>query len=189
MGEVALDALASCRAVCCDGAADRYIAHGGIPAAIVGDCDSVGEDVRKRYREILHADPDQNINDLTKAVRYCLKRGAKKITIVGATGKREDHTLGNISLLAEYMDFVAVQMITDSGIFTPITGWAEFESFPGQQVSVFVPDPATEVKYNGLKFPVPEKGFENWWCGTLNESSGDDFRIYSSNKALAYRVL
>ena len=188
-GEAALDALASGSVVCCDGAADKYIADGGLPVAIVGDCDSVGEDVRERYGDILHADPDQNINDLTKAVRFCLGRGAKKITVVGATGKREDHTLGNISLLAEYMDLVEIQMITDTGIFTPIIGWAEFESFSGQQVSIFVPDSASGVRYDGLKYPVPEEGLKNWWCGTLNEALGSDFRIYSSNKALIYRVL
>jgi len=103
-GAAALEALASGGVVCCDGAADKYVAHGGIPAAIVGDCDSVSRELQARYKEILHTDKEQQTNDQTKAVRLCLGRGAKRITIVGATGGREDHVLGNISLLAEYMN-------------------------------------------------------------------------------------
>jgi len=57
--------------------------------------------------------------------------------IVGATGKREDHTLGNISLLADYMKTAKVVMVTDYGIFTPMQGITEFTSHKGQQVSLF----------------------------------------------------
>ena len=47
--------------------------------------------------------PDQETNDQTKAVNYLMEKGFRRIAIVGATGRREDHTLGNISLLMEYM--------------------------------------------------------------------------------------
>ena len=42
---------------------------------------------------------EQETNDLNKAFRYCLANGWTDIVILGATGKREDHTLGNIGLL------------------------------------------------------------------------------------------
>ena len=54
------------------------------------------------YTALIHRETEQETNDLSKAFRYCLKRGWKKLFILGATGKREDHTMGNISLLSDY---------------------------------------------------------------------------------------
>ena len=88
--------------VCCDGAADAYTARGGIPSAIVGDGDSIGRTTAQRFRDILHIVPDQETNDLTKAFSFCMEQGRRELTILGATGGREDHAIGNIALLADY---------------------------------------------------------------------------------------
>ena len=39
--------------VCCDGAANRFVAEGGVPVAIVGDGDSLLPEVRSRFADIL----------------------------------------------------------------------------------------------------------------------------------------
>jgi thiamine pyrophosphokinase len=54
--------------VCCDGAANLFIDRGGHPDAIVGDCDSISEENKTRFADIIHPDPDQYTNDLTKSV-------------------------------------------------------------------------------------------------------------------------
>ena len=79
-------------------------AHRGTkaPDAIVGDGDSLPEALKQQYAHLLHLEDEQDYNDMTKATRFCMQRGARKIAYIGATGKREDHTLGNISLLAYY---------------------------------------------------------------------------------------
>ena len=84
--------------VCCDGGADEYIRNGHTPNLIIGDGDSISEENRKKYGHLLHRIAEQETNDQTKAVNYLLSQGKRRIAIVGATGKREDHTLGNISL-------------------------------------------------------------------------------------------
>ena len=76
--------------VCCDGAADRYIARGNTPDAIVGDGDSISPDNREKYARILHIVNEQESNDQTKAVRFLVSQGKRRIAIVGATGRRED---------------------------------------------------------------------------------------------------
>ena len=123
--------------VCCDGAANRYIRSGRMPVAIVGDGDSLLPEVREQYGSLIHSEAEQDTNDLSKAFRFCLSQGRRNILILGATGKREDHTLGNISLLMDYMDLATVSMLTNYGVFTPVKGNAEFQSYPGEQVSVF----------------------------------------------------
>lgn len=95
--------------VCCDGATDAFVDKGGVPKAIVGDGDSLSQTNKTRFAHCLYQVACQETNDLTKAVNFCLKQGFSDLLILGATGKREDHTLGNISLLVEYMDQANVE--------------------------------------------------------------------------------
>ena len=88
--------------ICCDGAANEYILRGHTPDIIIGDGDSLSPENKTRFSDIIHHIADQETNDQTKAVHFLQEKGYRRIAIVGATGKREDHTLGNISLLLDY---------------------------------------------------------------------------------------
>lgn len=164
--------------VCCDGAADRLVGCGLEPVAVVGDGDSISPQTATRWADRLFLDSDQETNDLTKAVHYCAAQGWREITILGATGGREDHTLGNISLLADYAAAgLTVQMVTDRGVFTPILQPTTFSCSIGAQVSVFALDPTALVAYRGLKYDLPHGVAPRWWCGTLNEALADEFEV------------
>lgn len=170
--------------VCCDGAANRYISSGRIPAAVVGDGDSLLPEIKQRYAALIHRESEQDTNDLSKAFRFCLSQGRKNILIMGATGKREDHTLGNISLLIDYMDSATVSMMTNYGIFIPVCTDSEFQSYSGQQVSIFNME-STALSAQGLVYPLSV--FTNWWQGTLNEAVGDCFTLLTDGKVLVFR--
>jgi thiamine pyrophosphokinase len=175
------------RIICCDGSAQNLILSGMNPEAIIGDMDSLDDDLAQRFSDRVFPDVSQDTNDLTKAVTWCSQRGYKDIVIVGATGKREDHTIGNISLLAEYMKTVNVFMVTDTGILRPFSGPSEIFSFPGQQVSIFSIDPETEVTSSGLRYPLNRTKIKNWWFATLNESLGDRFSLdFNSGRVIVY---
>jgi thiamine pyrophosphokinase len=118
-------------------------------------------------------------------MEFCITKGRKNIIILGATGKREDHTLGNISLLWEYMEKVNVQMVTDYGIFTPAYGNAAFECLPDEELSVFNFN-CTRMEGEGLEYPL--RSFTNWWQGTLNKALGDRFVIHANGKYAVFRV-
>jgi thiamine pyrophosphokinase len=165
------------RTICCDGAANSLIDFGLEPFAIVGDCDSVNKKIANKYNDRLFRDNDQETNDLTKAVKWCSERRYNDIVILGATGKREDHTLGNISLLVEYASFIKVKMVTDAGIFFPLLKSCKIGSEKGQQVSVFSIDAHSKVTSSGLKYKLEKKELTNWWTATLNEAEGDSFTL------------
>lgn len=173
--------------VCCDGAANNFISQGGIPDAIVGDGDSISPENKIRFSDILHLNPDQETNDLTKSVNFCIEQGKTNIVIVGGTGKREDHTLGNISLLAEYTLQVSVKMVTNYGVFTPIKSTTEFKSYNGQTVSFFAIDPKP-VTTHGLKYPLRNVVLTNWWQGTLNKCLGDSFTLETSGRIIVFQA-
>ena len=170
--------------VCCDGAADRYIATGRIPDAIVGDGDSISEENREKYAHLLHIIGEQESNDQTKAVRYCMEHDKRRIAIVGATGRREDHTIGNISLLIEYArKGCDVCSFTDHGMFIPCNGDTTLPCRKGQQVSIFAIT-AKELQAQGLLYPIYD--FTNWWQGTLNECTGEQFTIRAKGEYLLF---
>lgn len=170
--------------VCCDGGANEYIEKGHLPNVIIGDGDSLSETNRKRYAGIFHHNPDQETNDQTKAVQYLLSIGKKQIAIVGATGKREDHTIGNISLLMEYMRMgVEVRSYTDYGVFVPCKGICTFDCYKGQKVSIFN-FTAKELQSKNLAYPIYD--FTTWWQGTLNTCTDTSFTIEAVGEYLVF---
>jgi thiamine pyrophosphokinase len=163
--------------ICCDGSAENLVRADLVPEAIVGDLDSLNPEIAERFKDRLFQDSDQDTNDLTKAVGWCIKKGFKEIVILGATGKREDHTIGNISLLAEYVKEIRVIMVTDTGTIIPLLKSCRVSSFPGQQVSIFSIDPETEITSTRLKYGLDKLKLHNWWRATLNEATGDSFEL------------
>jgi thiamine pyrophosphokinase len=165
--------------VACDGAVSHY------PQAevVVGDGDSVPEAFRNRLIQI----DEQDDNDLTKATRYCLSQGWHRIAYLAATGRREDHTLGNIALLMRYYRDMDVEgiMATDYGIFTPAKGCRTFPSVKGQQVSIFNFG-STRISSEGLKWN--SYAYRELWQGTLNEALADQFTLRADGYYMVYQT-
>ena len=150
----------------------------------MGDGDSISDGNKEKFSHILHIVGEQESNDQTKAVRFCIAQGKKRIAIVGATGKREDHTIGNISLLIEYARAGAeVYSFTDYGVFIPCNGTTTHKCRKGQQVSIFSIT-ANEMSSSGLLYPIYD--FTNWWQGTLNECTGEEFTINAKKEYLLF---
>jgi thiamine pyrophosphokinase len=168
--------------VCCDGAANRFVAEGGIPTAIIGDGDSLSDEVRERFAHLIHHVAEQETNDLTKTVTYASQQGASDICILGATGKRECHTLGNISLLMQYhRQGLSVRMLTDHCEIIPCSGVVSLSAFPGQQVSIINMN-ACNFSSIGLRYPIYD--FQEWWQGTLNEATANTITIQAQGDYL-----
>ena len=163
--------------VCCDGAINKLEAAGLKAHAIVGDLDSLTNDLKRKYQDIIHHFSNQDTNDLTKAINWCLANKLNDITIIGATGERDDHMIGNIFLLSSYTKKMKVKMLTDYGTFTPLTRSRNIDSYTGQQVSIFSPQAETTITTANLRYELTNQKLAMLWQGTLNESMGDSFRI------------
>lgn len=171
--------------VCCDGAAVGCIRRNYKPDIIIGDGDSLPYSWKRKYASILYQISEQENNDLTKAMHFLLVRGYRKVVILGATGKREDHTIGNVSLLTDYLhQQFEVRMVTNHGVFIPVQDAQTFESAPGEVISIFNID-ARQISSEGLKYPLYD--FTKMWQGTLNESLCESFTIHASGNYLVFR--
>lgn len=173
---------------CCDGAGlNHIINHGGHADAIVGDGDSLPADFKSQYAGIINIVSEQEDNDQTKATRFCLARGFRRIAYLGSTGKREDHTLGNMSLMLRYMRQFDIQptMITDHGYFTPCHGDTVMESFPCQQVSIFNFG-CSQLQGSGLRWNTYP--YQELWQGTLNEATAGTISFHADGHYLVFRT-
>lgn len=167
--------------VCCDSAYKNWVADR--PFVVVGDGDSLTPDVRSvlgdKYLQVV----EQDYNDLHKAMDYATAKFSipnTQYTILGATGRREDHTMGNISYLTTFIKEhpgIQVEMLTDYGRFTAFQGCRKYSSFPRQQVSIFTLTPDVPVTASGLRWPLQGDCLTVWWQGTLNEALGDTFTV------------
>ena len=177
--------------LCCDGAAATAVDHGFEPDEIVGDLDSLNADFRERFASRLFHDRDQECNDQTKAFRRALSYHPTRIVILGATGRREDHTLGNISLLADYAAMLAttdsrgcrVEMWSDYGHFEVILDSATLSARPGQEISLFSFDPSLHIHADGLQYPTDAVVFDSLWKATLNVAAAPSFTLTLSHPA------
>ena len=182
--------------VCCDSAygtfKDGRLGIGDY--VVVGDGDSLSEADKvalgSRWIEV----GEQDYNDLHKAMEYATSKFSilnSQFSIVGATGRREDHTIGNISYLITFADEhpgADIEMLTDYGRFVATTGRRTFASFPRQQVSIFTMTPDIPINAIGLKWPLDGFHARLWWQATLNEALGDNFTLDSEGRIIVFQT-
>jgi len=87
--------------ICTDGSGDTLLKMGHHPHIMIGDLDST--DLQSHdFKGLWIPVTDQETTDLQKALSWCLVNQLTTVTILGATGNREDHSLGNLHALAEF---------------------------------------------------------------------------------------
>ena len=191
--------------ICCDGALTKFLRNSRsifgeerTPDLVIGDMDTLSAGMQKKYRDIIIKENEQEHNDQTKAVRWALTniKGVSRIYIMGATGNRLDHTIGNASLLMEYTRMfdleelgVNIEMVSDNGTAFAISDTTEIDCGIGRSVSIFTPDSTLNIKSAGLEYPTDGVVFDNWWKATLNKASYDTVRLTFSHKSIALVVL
>ena len=189
--------------ICCDGALVKFLRNSTaifgeqrLPDLVTGDMDTLSESMQRKYADIIVKEDEQEHNDQTKAVRWALNNleGIESIYIIGATGGRADHTIGNAALLMEYtrmfdLNGINIESVTDNGTIFPINDTIEFDCGTGREVSIFTPDNTLRIKSEGLMYPTDDVVFDNWWKATLNKSLSDTVKLTFNHPSMALIIL
>ncbi|MBR4755351.1 MAG: thiamine diphosphokinase [Bacteroidales bacterium] len=189
--------------VCCDGSAFKaflrnrksiFKEEDRLPDAIIGDLDSLSPSLAEEYSELIVRIEEQDDNDQTKAYNYILKHFPEVDTVhfIAATGKREDHTIGNLGLLMEYArqsSPLTIDMVSDYSTAFVVTDTCELVLGKGRRISLFSPDNSLTLKSKGLVWPTDEVVFDNWWPATLNKASEDVVQLIFSHKSLVLVII
>lgn len=90
--------------IAADAGMEVFYQLGITPDVIVGDFDSVKPEIAAYFKKnqnihFQELNPVKDDTDTESAIRLALSMGATEITLLGATGTRMDHVLGNIELL------------------------------------------------------------------------------------------
>ena len=136
---------------------------GIIPDMIIGDFDSVKEDTLSFFKNqegivFQELNPIKDDTDTEFAINQAIALGAKELTIVGGTGTRLDHVLGNIALLGIGMSKqVQIQLVDSHNrirmIDKPVK-IAKKEQF-GSYVSLLpYQGEVTQLSLKGFKYPL-----------------------------------
>lgn len=178
-----------------DSGMDFLYRTGILPDIIVGDFDSVAPEVLEFFREheqidICALNPQKDDTDTEFAIRESIRRGADEITIIGGTGTRLDHVLGNISLLGigleegvsiELLDaYNRIRMINRSIVLKKKEQYGKYLSI------VPYAEQVEGVTLKGLKYPLTDYtmgGFNS--LGISNEIVGEEASIeFTSGRLL-----
>lgn len=136
-----------------------------LPDMAVGDFDSAKEKTLSWFKEQkgiiwYELNPEKDDTDTEFAIRKALALGAEKITVLGGTGSRLDHVLGNIELLGIGMEAgVPIELVDAHNrirmIKTGIT--LEKKTQFGKYVSLIpYTDSVTHLFLNGFKYPLSD---------------------------------
>ena len=187
--------------ICCDGALVKFLRNSKaifgeerLPDLVIGDMDTLSQKMQEKYASIITKEEEQEHNDQTKAVRWAINNieNIENIYILGATGGRPEHTVGNAGLLMEYTRMfdlegrgIMMESVSDFGTMFAVTDTVSLDCGEGRQISIFSPDNTLKISSEGLEWPTDEVVFDNWWKATLNRASQDTVKLTFSHKSLA----
>lgn len=147
--------------IAADGGAN--IAHnmGHLPDVVIGDLDSYQSQENEPY-DIIH-DPDQYANDLEKALKLAKGKDPNAVNVLGATGRRLDHTLKNLSVLKQFNNrFEQLVFLDAHGMTKLLPKNYSHNHAIGTALSLFpLSGKVTGINTRGLKYPLDNGFLEN----------------------------
>ena len=171
--------------ICTDGAINKLESLGLMPHIIIGDLDSMDSNIE--FKGLIVHDTNQSNTDLEKSLDWAIANNIKKLTILGATGLREDMTIANHYILFDYYDKLKLKMVSDYQTVTCHTGKKIFNSTIGTNVSLFVKNFNTIISTRELKYPINNSKLDPSSRAISNQSLAKKFEVNSSGPTLVFR--
>ena len=173
--------------IACDSGFESCLSLGVNPDIVVGDFDSISDDAYKKIEntgaEVIKLNPIKDDTDTEFALRLAFKRtkNTDEIYILGGTGARIDHTLGNINLLGLGLKHDRDVILVDERnyILMLAPGWTlELEKGNqfGKYISVFpYAGTASGVTMKGFKYPLHRATLEGFNTLTVSNEIVEDY--------------
>lgn len=158
-----------------DSGADVALENGISPNLVIGDLDSVNRE--NHQTEILLEKSGQNDSDLSKALQYCSDNGMNNIWIIGYSGGKSDHELGNYAAVFNSNRDLEIRIILEGMTIHRVVSENEFQALApkGTKLSIFSFEEAG-VFTSGLKWNLNGTlGFSS--RGISNETIDSEFSI------------
>ena len=143
--------------IAADSGADHILNAGFMPDIVVGDLDSLSADKSLLQSQIVEFPAEKDFTDAEAAFDRALSSGADDIIIYGATGKRLDHFMGNLSLLIKADNLSLACCIVDRynrlRLISDDTTLHRSDCF-GKYISIIPIDDNVNITLTGFKYPL-----------------------------------
>jgi thiamine pyrophosphokinase len=149
--------------ICADGGAVHARKFGILPDVLIGDFDSIPEDILTNFEdqgvEVLRYPIEKDLTDTELAVNYACEKGFTSIVFIGALGTRFDHSLSNIFMLKGLLDRgINGTIVDEHNEITIIKDSILLKKEKGIKISLLPLSAATEgVTTEGLCYPLNEE--------------------------------
>jgi thiamine pyrophosphokinase len=172
------------KAVChvaADGGADRLYDADIAPAAVIGDLDSLSDQSRVAFADLLYPSSDQNTTDFQKAVRAI---NAPLILAVGFLGGRLDHTFAVLNTLIQERLGHVILLSEDDVCFCAPQGEFELKLPPTTRVGL-LPMGAARVETKGLRWDIKDAAMAtDGFMSTSNETVSEVLHMHVMGRLL-----
>lgn len=164
--------------VAADGGANICWQLGLRPDVIIGDLDSVTPATKKFFSsaEIIRVNRQDN-TDLEKALDFLVEREILQATIIAATGKRLDHTLGNLSVIWNYTSSIDFSFVGNGWFATPVGKKKKVAAKVGTTVSVLPFGNCAGITLKGLQYPLTNGSMKVGEIGVSNVVTKSPFTV------------
>lgn len=147
--------------ICADGGANTAARFKHTPDLIIGDLDSIKKETLAVFSNVdVKKLNDQNSTDLEKALIQSIRKKYKEIVVLGATGGRLDHAIGNLSALAKFSSKAHITFIDDLGKYVAIRHSIELNFPIGTIISLLPLSRCSGIVTKGLKWNLKNEALE-----------------------------
>lgn len=132
---------------------------------VIGDMDSISEKDKKilktRNSKVLFikSSCEKDESDTQLALEYLVKNNIKNIILIGALGKRMDHSLANLlNISSQKFENAQIKIIDENYEFSVLRQSAQINGIIGNTLSIFSLTPYTYfINTEGLKYNLCEE--------------------------------
>ena len=152
--------------ICADGGAYHAKRFGIRPDILVGDFDSIPQDVLVMYKEkgieLSKFPVEKDMTDTELAIEVAVKKGYKSVVIIGGLGTRFDHSIANVFLLKKMIDKgVAVKVVDEHNEITAVRDKITLKRAEGFKVTLIpLTDRVKGVTTKGLYYTLDNATIE-----------------------------
>ncbi len=162
-----------------------------VPNIIIGDLDSISTKTMEKFSdcEVIYR-PDQNTNDLTKALEHAKTLSPSIIKIIALWGRRTDHIISNLIIANSWDSDIPLLIFDNYGkMFFLNSGKHRFKGKPGETISMFSLGEIKNLTLKGFRYPLDKASFSPSFNGLSNiYDSGSVTIEFSKGRLIVYEV-
>ena len=142
--------------ICADGGANSAKKIGITPDFIIGDLDSVDSGTLKYFntKSTIIQIKRQNDTDVEKCLKFAIRERYDEAVLLGVTGNRLDHTIGNLGIVLKYFYKIRSHIVAEYSFLSAYNSNMSLKSIKGEIISLYAFDDKTFITSKGLKYPI-----------------------------------